>query len=171
MKLLIAYATKTGTTKECAEELATHFSSHEVVLADLEKDSPVLSDFDVAVIGSNVRAGKINRGAKRFLEENAQVLSRMPFGLYLCCCMNDSADTYFQKNVSASLLSASVANLCFGGEIKMERQKGLDKLIMRIALASVKSHNRDEDRDADIPLPAKLPENIRRMADAIKSSR
>ena len=168
MKLLIAYATKTGTTEECAEMLASHFSGHEVVLANLEKETPEVSDFDAVVIGSNVRAGKIHKAVKAFAQANADSLANKRFGLYLCCNFSDAADTYFEKNFSEDVLSRACAALCFGGEIKMERQKGLDKLIMKIVMGIVKSHNRDEDRDEDIPLPAKIPENIRRMADAIK---
>lgn len=170
MKILIGYGTKTGTTLDCAEKLAAHFSAHEVVTADLEKETPRLSEFDAAVIGSNVRAGKINKAVKQFLAENETALLEKPFGLYLCCCMSDGADDYFAKNISHTLLEGSKGNLCFGGEVRMERQKGIDKLIMKIAMHAVVSNNRDADRDADIPLPAILPENISRMADAIKSS-
>ena len=170
MKLLIAYATKTGTTGDCAEKLAAHFANHEVIMANLEKETPELADFDAAVIGSNVRAGKINKAVKQFLTANESALLEKPFGLYLCCCMSDGAEDYVAKNISKTLREGSRANLCFGGEVRMEKQKGIDKLIMKIAMHAVASNNRDEDRDTDIPLPAILPENISRMADAIKSS-
>ena len=169
MKLLIAYATKTGTTMECAEALAAYFKSHEVSLVDLEKETPELLDFDAVVIGSNVRAGKIHKAVKRFVESQVDTLQSKVYGLYLCCCFSDGADDYFKKNFSEGLLEKSSANLCFGGETRMHRQKGLDKLIMKLALNMITSNNRDEDRDEDIPLPAIIPENIRRMADAIKS--
>ena len=75
MKILIAYATKTGTTRECAERLAGHFEFHDVTLADLEQETPDLSAFDAVVIGSNVRANKIHKKVKQFLEDNAARLA------------------------------------------------------------------------------------------------
>ena len=169
MKLLIAYATKTGTTRECAESLAAYFTAHEVVFADLETETPSVEDFDAVVIGSHVRVGKIHKRVKQFVGDNEAALADKKVGLYLCCCFSDAADDYFKKNFSQPLLAHSIANLCFGGEVKMDRQKGLDKLIMKIAIHAIKSNNQDADRAADIPMPAIIPENISRMADAIKS--
>lgn len=170
MKLLIAYATKTGTAEDCAKKLGEHFAGHEVVLANLEAEMPSVADFDAVVIGSNVRAGKIHKRVGQFAAECEKTLGDKKLGLYLCCCFSDSAEDYFIKNFSPTLRDKSVANLCFGGEVRMDRQRGLDKLIMRIAINAIKSNNRDEDRDRDIPMPAIIPENIRRMADAIKQA-
>jgi len=169
VKILIAYATKTGTTRECAERLATHFSFHDVTLVVLEKETPTLSDFDAAVIGSNVRANKIHKKVKQFLEENETVLAGMRYALYICCCMSDQSEFYFEKNFASSLMEKSLANLCFGGEIKMERQKGIDKLIMKIVLRVITNSRHGEDPDEALEMPAVIPENIRRLADAVKT--
>lgn len=170
MKILIAYATKTGTTRECAERLATHFEFHDVTLVDLEQETPTLADFDAAVIGSNVRANKIHKKVKQFLEENEETLAKMRYALYICCCMSDQAPFYFEKNYAASVMERSLANLCFGGEIKMERQKGIDKLIMKIVLRVITNSRRGEDPDEELEMPAVIPENIRRLADAVKTN-
>ena len=169
MKILIAYATKTGTTRECAERLATHFEFHEVTLVNLEEETPNLSDFDAVVIGSNVRANKVNKRVKEFLAENRASLEKMRYALYICCCMSDQAEFYFTKNYDAALMDGALANLCFGGEIKMERQQGIDKLIMKIVLRVITNSRRSEDPDEVLEMPAVIPENIRRLADAIKT--
>lgn len=170
MKILIAYATKTGTTRECAERLASHFEFHDVTLVDLEQETPVLSDFDAVVIGSNVRANRINKKVKAFLTENEAILAKMRYALYVCCCMSDQAPFYFEKNYSASMMEGSLANLCFGGEIKMDRQKGMDKMIMKIVLHVITNSRRGEDPDEALEMPAVIPENIRRLADAVKTN-
>ena len=170
MKILIAYATKTGTTRECAERLATHFEFHDVTLVDLERETPVLADFDAAVIGSNVRANKINKKVKEFLADNRETLANMRYALYICCCMSDQAEFYFEKNYDDALMDGALANLCFGGEIKMERQQGVDKLIMKIVLRVITNSRRAEDPDEEIQMPAVIPENIRRLADAVKTN-
>ena len=170
MKILIAYATKTGTTRECAERLAGHFEFHEVTLADLEQETPDLSAFDAVVIGSNVRANKIHKKVKQFLADNAARLAGMRYALYICCCMSDEASFYFEKNFSQEQLDGALTYLCFGGEIKMERQKGIDKLIMKIVLRVITNSRRAEDPDEEILMPAIIPENMRRLADAIKTN-
>lgn len=170
MKILIAYATKTGTTRECAERLAAHFEFHDVTMADLEKETPDLSAFDAVVIGSNVRANKIHKRVKQFLSDNRARLAQMRYALYICCCMADQAPFYFEKNFTTEQLDGALAHLCFGGEIKMERQKGIDKLIMKIVVSVITNSRRDMDADEELSMPAVIPENMRRLADAIKTN-
>ena len=169
MKILIAYVTKTGTTKECAERLATHFEFHDVTLANLEEETPDLSAYDAVVVGSNVRANKIHKKVKEFLTENREALANMRYALYICCCMSDQAEFYFKKNYDEALMDEALANLCFGGEIKMDRQQGIDKLIMKIVLRVITNSRRSEDPDDAMEMPAVIPENIRRLADAVKT--
>ena len=169
MKILIAYATKTGTTRECAERLATHFEFHDVTLANLEEEKPDLAVYDAVVIGSNVRANKINKKVKEFLAENRETLASMRYALYICCCMSDQAEFYFKKNYDAALMDGALANLCFGGEIRLERQQGIDKLIMKTVLRVITNSRRSEDPDDAMEMPAIIPENIRRLADAMKT--
>lgn len=169
MKILIAYASKSGTTKNAAELLGAHFSAHEVTYADLAVDAPRVEDHDVVVIGSYVRAGKIAKSAAEFLKKNRESILARPFGLYLCCNFSDKALDYFKANFDEELWQKAASAKDFGGEICLERQKGMDKLIMKIVLHFIVSNNRNQDRDADIPLPALIPENISRFADEIKS--
>ena len=169
MKILIAYVTKTGTTKECAERLATHFEFHDVTLVNLEEQTPDLADFDAAVIGSNVRANKTHKRVKEFLAQNRETLAKMRYALYICCCMSDQAEFYFKKNYDAALMEGALACLCFGGEMKMERQQGIDKMIMKIVLRVITNSRRSEDPDDAMEMPAVIPENIRRLADAMKT--
>ena len=169
MNILIAYTSKTGTTKDCAEQLAGLFPSHRVTRADLTKDTPDVRESDVILIGSPVRMGKISAPVRKFLAENHDLLLTKHFGLFLCCGFCDSAEEYFKTNFAADLWEKADSAMIFGGEVRMERQKGLDKLVMKLVLHSIAVNNRNEDRDHDIPLPALLPENIRRFADEIRA--
>ena len=169
MKILIAYATKTGTTKECAERLVAHFEFHDVTLANLEEETPDLADFDAVIVGSNVRANRIHKKVKEFLAQNRETLAKMRYALYICCCMSDQAEFYFKKNYDEALMDEALANLCFGGEIKMERQQGIDKLIMKTVLRVITNSRHTEDPDDAMEMPAVIPENIRRLADAVKT--
>lgn len=169
MNILIAYASKSGTTKDAAELLGAHFSLHNVSYADLATEMPRVENYDVIVVGSYVRAGKIAKTVAEFLKKNREAILARPFGLYLCCNFTDKAVDYFKANMDEGLWQKAASAMCFGGEIRLERQKGMDKLIMKIVLHFIVSHNRDQDREADIPLPALIPENISRFADELKS--
>lgn len=169
MNILIVYATKSGTTEDCARELGTYFSAHSVTYADLSAEQPTPRDFDIVIIGSYIRNGKIAKSVSAFIKNNrADILARR-FGLYLCCGSSDRALEYFKANFDSELWEKAASAMTFGGEARVDRQKGMDKLIMKLMLHVVRANNRDEDRDRDIPLPALIPENIRRFADQIKS--
>lgn len=169
MNILIAYASKSGTTKDAAELLGGHFSAHNVAYADLAVEVPRVEDYDVVMIGSYVRAGKIAKTAAEFLKKNREAILARPFGLYLCCNFTDKVLDYFRANFDKELWQRAASAMCFGGEIRLEHQKGMDKLIMRLVLHFIRANNRDENRKEDIPLPALVPENISRFADEIKA--
>ncbi len=170
MNILIVYATKSGTTGDCARELGTYFSSHNVTCADLSVEQPVPSAFDIIVIGSYIRNGKIAKSVSAFIKNNRTDILARRFGLYLCCGSSDNALSYFKSNFDGELWEKATVAMTFGGEARADRQKGMDRLIMKLMLHAIRANNRNEDRDRDIPLPALIPENIRRFADQIKSS-
>ena len=169
MNILIAYATKSGTTGDCARELGTYFSAHTVTYADLSKEQPAPSAFDVVIVGSYIRGGKIAKAVSAYIKNNLEDITARRFGLYLCCGSSDNALGYFKTNFDMELWEKAAAAMTFGGEARVDRQKGMDKLIMKLMLHAIRANNRNEDRDRDIPLPALIPENIRRFADQIKS--
>ncbi|MBQ7357537.1 MAG: flavodoxin, partial [Clostridia bacterium] len=73
MKILIAYATKNGTTRECAELLAKQLKNHEIELLRVGKDGeavPEIDGYDVVIFGSNVRMAKIDRELSEYLKKN-----------------------------------------------------------------------------------------------------
>lgn len=170
MKLLIAYATKSGTTKDAASMLAEHFAAHNVTLVDLGEQTPRVEEFDAVVIGSYIRAGKIAKSAAAFLKSNREAILARPFGLYICCNFADNALSYFKSNFDERIWQNAASAMHFGGEMRIERQKGIEKLIMKAVLAFVRANNRDMDKERDIPLPALVPENISRFADDMKRS-
>ena len=171
MNILIVYATKSGTTKDCALELGKYFSSHTVTYADLAKEQPKIGEYDVVIVGSYIRRGKIARSVSAYLKEHRTELLERRFGLYLCCGSSDNALEYFKSNFDRELWEKADSAMTFGGEARVDRQKGMDKLIMKLMLHMIRENNRNEDRDRDIPLPALIPENISRFADQIKSGK
>ena len=70
MKILIGYASKTGTTKSCAERLKAELKRKDTVLVDLELETPDLKDYDLVVLGSSVRFGKARKKFNEYLKAN-----------------------------------------------------------------------------------------------------
>ena len=73
-KVLIAFATKNGATKDTAEKIAQMLRSKytlAVDLVDLQQDShPELSQYNNIVIASGIRMGKWYKEALQFLKNN-----------------------------------------------------------------------------------------------------
>lgn len=169
MKILIAYAGKSGTTEKCAKELASLLSPFEITLTDLGAEFPDPAEYDATVVGASIRMGKLHRAAVDFLHEKETALLSGKLYFFLCCGSPERADEYFETLFPERLIGHAGAALPFGGEAIVKNQKGLDRLMLRLILHHIRENNRDEDRDRDIPLPSLLPENIRRMASSIRS--
>jgi menaquinone-dependent protoporphyrinogen oxidase len=170
MKILIAYSSKSGTTRECAEELAKKLSTNEVTLVDIEKDAPDVTKYEIAIVGGYVRMGKLCKAMKKFVSDNADVLKETMHAFFLCCGLPESTDYYLEKAISKDLLNSSISNMCFGGDLRIHKQKGLDKIIAKLILSGIKNNNVAEDMNEEMSIPAVVPENISRFADEIRRS-
>ena len=170
MNILIAYTTKSGTTRECAERLASLFPNHSVDLVDLCATAPDPKKYDLIAIGAPVRYGRIDKRAVQFVKQNEETLKAQRFGLFSCCGFPDAAEDCFQKSYSKSILDASLASATFGGVMDPARVRGFDRFVTKWVLRNIDSNNLNEDRERDIPLPALLPESIRTFADTLRAS-
>ena len=115
MKALIAYATKSGAARECAELLATRLPNAE--LCDLYAGSPDISEFDTIIIGSGVRMGRIYKPLRKFMQDNLGALTAKRLAIYLC---NGSAEAFpeiVDKNIAPELAASAICVLSFGGRM------------------------------------------------------
>ena len=169
MKILIVYATNGGVTKRCAHMLGDALEDqHEIVYVDaLAEEIPSPDDFDVAVIGSNIRVENINKNIKRYVKANLEKLNNMPCAVYLCCGITRLFDEY-SETLFPRRFTPSLGFHLFGGELKPDRIKGFDKLVVMLMRGSIKSQDFEEsDRDHH-DLPEIIPENITLLAKAIR---
>ncbi len=112
MKILIAYGTKYGSVKKCAEILKENLEGS-IDLYDLKKDKEIdLAKYDKVIIGGSIYMGKIQKEVKAFCEKNMSVLKDKRLGLYICCMREkEEAKEQLKNSFSESLLShASAAN-------------------------------------------------------------
>ena len=170
MKILIAYSSKSGTVKECAESLAEKLAPNEITLADLDSECPDVAAFDIAVVGGYVRMGKLSKKMTRFIADNESILRETMHAFFLCCGLPESTEYYFEKAVSRDLLNSSISTVCFGGDLRVNKQKGFDKLVAKMIIREIKNNNIEEDMNEEMAIPAVLPENISRFADEIRHS-
>ena len=168
MNILIAYASKSGTSKKAAELLAGGLTCHTVTLADLEKTSPVPTDFDYIVLGGPIRMGKAHKALRRYLFRFDGELCAVPHTLFLCCSIPHQFEHYAEHTFSSALLESAEEVLYFGGELDPSKQRGLDKLIVRMIRNSIEE-SADEEDDEDAVLPGLLPEHIRMLCDRLRT--
>ena len=170
MKILIAYDSKTGTARECAELLGKQLNSHNVTFFDLGKGAPTLSEFDFAVIGGSIRFGKLGGAARSFLSEQKDEIGKMKHAFFICCAEFDEAEEHIKRNFDAELRKSAVICSSFGGELRPERHKGIEKLAVKLMRKSILS-SEDINYPSEIrTMPAILPDTIAYFADKIKDS-
>lgn len=163
MKLLIAYASKSGTTKQAAELLASMLPNHETTLADLATETPDPSGFDYVVLGSPVRFSRAHRAVRKYLKVYGKVLSFVPHTLFLCCAFAEQFEYYYERIFSAELRDSAEEGLYFGGYLDPARQRGLDKFFVRMVRNAIR-----ESEDDEVVLPGFMPEHIRILADRLR---
>ena len=159
MNTLIAYASKSGTTKTCVHILEHDFNG-QAKLIDLTICEPSLETYDTIVIGGPVRYGQLHSSVKNFIKNHLDELKQKEIGLFICCAGVKNAEQYFQDNFPGELLEHAKAIECFGGEIRPQALGIFDKLLVKIA---VKSYAADQQ-------PSILIDNIHIFADRMEST-
>lgn len=171
MKILIIYATRGGVSRQCAHILGKHLEeTNEVDIFSIDDEKlPATPDgYDVAVLGGSIRMGALNRKLKKYIKINREKLSSMPCSVFMCCGLIKDFEDYVTTQLP-SKLKCSLEKYCFGGELKPEKLKGLDKWLVRIIRQSIIMQDPDKFEDQRYELPEILDENIAQLAQKIKS--
>ncbi len=163
MKILIAYAGKSGGCRSMCELLASYLPRHDVTLLDLTESTLSPEAFDYVVFGSAVRFSKLHRAARAYLSTYKEALVKKPHTLFLCCAFADQFENYAEMLFPEELLRSADDTVYFGGELNVSRQKGLDKLFARMIRTSIIESEEDEAM-----LPGLLPEHVRLLADRLR---
>ena len=87
MKVLIVYATRTGTTERAARMLAGHFPGAH--LCDLREENPDPSGYDIILFGSGIYFGRILKPLKIWLNEYWEVIRPKIKGVFICNAINE----------------------------------------------------------------------------------
>jgi menaquinone-dependent protoporphyrinogen oxidase len=160
MKLLIAYATRNGSTRRCAEALASLLPGAECI--DLQELQPDPSGYGAVILGGCVRMGQLCRPARNYLKKYASALLELPFAFFLCCGFPQNFETYCNALLTPSLREHALALGCFGGELNPDSLRGMDRLITNAVRRSTDSA---DSAPPQLDFPA-----IERFAEILRSS-
>ena len=171
-KILIAYASNTGTVADCARRLGSHLDTHEVTLCDLTEQMPTdISEYDFVAVGSCIRMGKLHKRAASFINNFEFALKNTAAGYFICCGYTDSTEEYLYKNIPAELLDSAEIYCGFGGELNVRKQKNFfDRMVVRMVRNSVLDDGAHDGEMRTANLPSVNPDSISRFAGAVKRS-
>jgi menaquinone-dependent protoporphyrinogen oxidase len=83
VKVLIAYTTKKGSTREVAERIGEVLQAKgiEVKVADI-KDKPKVEGYDAAIVGAPIMMGSLLHRAPKFVKKHLAYLQDKPFACF-----------------------------------------------------------------------------------------
>ena len=128
MKTIIIYAGKNGTTSKCAKMLSEKLNETDMI--NLNELIPNIAEYDSIIIGSHIRIGKFHPKVKEFIKDNRSLLLHKKCAYFICCGLATKYEEYFKGNIDEELLSKAVIYNTFGGQMDIEKLKGLDKFIV-----------------------------------------
>lgn len=160
MKILIAYAGKTGSTEKAAKLLGEHFA--DVTLRDLTVGSPNPKGYDAIIVGGSIRMGTLHIEARRWILENWDVLKTKKFGCFICNGFIDQVPQLIEQNFSDELINLAVCVDSFGGELNVKKLKGLDRIMVKMVIKKINTNDSIEY------LPCILTDRIKLFADKFK---
>ncbi|MBE6697174.1 MAG: hypothetical protein E7581_01500 [Ruminococcaceae bacterium] len=169
-KILIVYATKTGSTATAAQLLCDRLKGREFTLCTVDDAASDPQGYDIVVMGSCIRYGKLYRPMRDYLQKWEQVLSGKQTGYFLVCGFPDSAEEYYQKNLTEVQRERAFDLACFGGEMVPAHAKNLwDKLILKMERDYILGGGDNGEQREDETLPTISEENISQFAGKLKA--
>lgn len=123
MKVLVAYATRFGTTEKCAGMLAELLKKKnlEVDLINLRKDKGIKPEnYDIVAVGGSFIMFKMNSNVTKFVKRNLNTLLNKKTAVFMCGA-DENWENEIKKGFPSKLLEKAVAKGYFGYEFKMDK--------------------------------------------------
>ncbi len=147
-RILVAYATRAGSTAEIAAAIGESLSAHGYAV-DVRpiKDRPRLDGYSAVVLGSAIRMGNWLPEAVNYVKANQAALAAMPVALFTVHMLNTGDDEasraarHAYLNAVRPLLNGA-EEIYFEGKMDFSRLSFLDRLISKMVKA-VEADRRD----------------------------
>lgn len=155
MKTLIIYASKHGTTEQCALKLSEKLKGKVEVFNIKNGKTIDFTECDKVIIGGSIYAGKIQKEINKFCLDNLDALKSKKVGLFICCISKNDAEKQISSSFPQELLNNAVAKQSFGGEFKFNKMNFVEKIIVKMvskSLAKTDDRLRNLDMKKDISM-------------------
>ena len=168
MKILIAYASVTGTTTECVRLLRHFLQRRRPTVVDLTQDTPGPSEYDAVIVGGPVRHAKLHPTVSAFIGQNAEILKTKKTAYFIVCGFADEAEEQINKIFPRDLQDAAFDVVSFGGTLDVSKQRTWkEKLYVRFMRNTITDTGDDDatvDGEFTRVLPTINPDTISRLA-------
>ena len=169
MKILIVYATETGTTRECVRLMRQLPRRRDVSAVNLCEDAlpEDLSLYDAFLVGGPIRHGKLHPQVLRFILDKRDLLLGKTVGYFVVAGFADEAVEQIEKNIPKDLRDSAFDVVYVGGTLDVKRQKRWrDRLyvrFMRDSILDTGDGDAVEDGEFTRVLPSINPDTIYRF--------
>ena len=134
--ILVAYATRYGSTTDVAEAVAEELTKlgHEATV-ELAKEVRTLQGFDAVVLGAPLYIGSLGSGPHAFLKRFAEDLERLPVAVFVLGPLNDkpddlaNIDTQIEKELAKVGWLKPVSTKVFGGALDPTKLRFPDSML------------------------------------------
>lgn len=168
MKILIQYASVTGTTVECVKLLAQFLRARKPDIVDLSVKAVDPSGYDAVIVGGPIRHAKLHPAVKKYLDTYGEVLKTKRTGYFIVAGFADEAVEQIERCIPKDLRDAAFDTVYFGGTLDLSRQKRWkDRLYIRFMRNTITDTGDDdatEDEEFTRVLPSINPDTISRFA-------
>ena len=109
---------------------------------------------------------RLNKDLKKYIKAHAQTLSNMQSAAFICCGLTNDFEDYVVTEIPKSI-RFSLGIECFGGELKPDKLRGIDKILTYIMRQSILTQDPDKSNRDMIELPEIFPDTIYALAERI----
>lgn len=163
MKILIAYASKNGSTALCVERLAKELGGLDITTADLAEQVPDAAEFDMVIVGAAVHHHRFPTPVARFLREQKNILLSKKLGLFLLCGIVEEQVYYMEKLFDRTLREHAFEISFWGGSLRYDGLSFWDELVVWHLRSQIVESDMSEG-EYIASMPGLMPENVDRMA-------
>lgn len=134
MDTVIVYDTNYGTSEKVAQILGEQICGAVELVNVKDIEIVDLDDVDRLIIGCGIKAGKITKRLKSWMDKNESKILDKNIYIYICALENveEKIENLIKSNFSNQILEKSLFSTCVGGEIDLDRVNIIMKILVRI---------------------------------------
>lgn len=128
LKAIVVYASRYGSTARAARAVAAKIGAD---VADVAKDRPELSGYEVVVLGSPIFIGNLPGRMKQYIAANSDTLAQKRLGLFICCAHQGEEAEKQLEAFPQELTVHAAAKAVLGGAVVLEKHNFLVRAMLK----------------------------------------